>query len=518
MDVRGEGLRPGQTVLVEGNRIRAVGPVAEVPLPDGTRVIEADGKYLIPGLIDTHVHLFMPWMRNWPDTVAQLGWILAGGVTTVRDAGGLDRSYVALRAAADSGRILAPRIRISGGSRRVMAELGAPSLSAAVSSFGDLGLDAVKLRSVGREQALEIIAAARRVGLPVYGHTRVAVSDSTTESYTLAAVRAGISGLSHLALRYEEDAVRTDERPRITYRSSPGERLEADFHELSGWLDADDEWLETLIDTMVAYGAWLEPTIAMTFHDHEALHGRCTEPYDAAEVQRYYTFHRDPPVGAFPPDMEAAVRRICAAMESFVRSFHDAGGMIVTGSDYPPFPPLGVTEEMRVLVEAGLPPMAALQAATINAAGALDMEDRIGTVEPGKLADLVLLDANPLDDITNVLRVSAVVANGRLLDRDALLERTGTSPPMLAYDDLLVKMDERVREVAFAWPDSVIDVVIRTDGTMRPEDLAGIESHLRFTITAVNGETISARGPAFGTRILSRVRFVSRIELDDTSQ
>jgi imidazolonepropionase-like amidohydrolase len=103
--------------------------------------------------------------------------------------------------------------------------------------------------------------------------------------------------------------------------------------------------------------------------------------------------------------------------------------MVLAGSDAIPFPPLGVTEELWLLVEAGLPPLAALQAATINAARAMRMEDRLGSVEEGKLADLLLLDANPLHDIRNVRTVNAVVTNGRLLDRatlDRLLARLGT--------------------------------------------------------------------------------------------
>ena len=103
--------------------------------------------------------------------------------------------------------------------------------------------------------------------------------------------------------------------------------------------------------------------------------------------------------------------------------------MVLAGTDEVPFPPFGVSEEMRRLVDAGLPPLAALQAATINPARAMGWDDRLGSIEVGKLADLVLLDDNPLGDITSVRKIHAVVADGRLLDRatlDDFLRRVGT--------------------------------------------------------------------------------------------
>jgi imidazolonepropionase-like amidohydrolase len=519
IDVRSGAVSPATTVIVQGNRIGQVGSAASVQIPPGARILEAGGKYLIPGLIDTHVHLFMPWQRNWPDTVAQLGWILAGGVTAVRDAAasGLEANYAALRAAADSGRIVAPRIRISGIVRQVMAQERVPTLAQAFSRFRELGLNQVKIRGASRGEAIEVIRAARSAGLAVYGHTTWFPTDSTSEYYALDAVRAGISGLSHISGRFRTDGVVVNTGPTINYRSTFAERTRADLSALSGWLTVDEQWQRELIDTMVARGAWLEPTLVVTYHDHEALYGQCTDGYDLAVLQRYYPFHSSSGRAALGRLQADSVQRICHAMNAFVRRFHDAGGLIVTGTDYPSFPPLGVTEEMRLLVYAGLPPLAALRAATINAARALEMESEIGTVEPGKLADLVLLDANPLTDITNTRRISAVIADGRLINRHGLLARTGTSPPMVAYDDRLDRLDDKVRALAFQHPDSVIDVLIYTDGTMQPDDRRGLEAGGRFPIIAVEGNMLRARGPAFGTRIMSRVRFVARIELAEST-
>jgi imidazolonepropionase-like amidohydrolase len=109
---------------------------------------------------------------------------------------------------------------------------------------------------------------------------------------------------------------------------------------------------------------------------------------------------------------------------AFVKRFHEAGGLVVAGTDNHPAPGFGIHDEMRLLVEAGLPPLAALQAATLNAARVLGWLDRLGTIAPGKLADLALLDANPLEDIRNTRAIHAVILNGRVMERaelDALL-------------------------------------------------------------------------------------------------
>lgn len=514
VDVRSGRLLPDRTVRIDGNRITAIAPSAETELPGSAQVIDGRGKYLIPGLVETHAHLFQPWQRNWPDTLAQLGWLVAGGVTTVRDAaaGGLEPNYLALRRARDAGQIVAPRLVISGFASRVRAQTKAATSAEALRRFPELGLDQVKIRSLSREAALALIREARHTGLPVYGHSAWFIDDTTRESYAMAAVQAGISGLSHYDGSQKDGVIVLPGLAGITYQSSQAELVRSDVETLALQLSTDTSWQRALIDTMVARGTWLEPTLVVGFYDRAALYGYCGEEYDVREVWRYYPFHPAPTKIEHSPARADTVRRICAARNDFVRRFYEAGGMVVAGSDYVPFAPLGVPAEMRLLVRAGLPPNAALQAATINAARALGLAADIGTIEPGKLADLVLLDANPLEDIAHVQRIAAVVADGRLVDRLGLLARAATTPPMVSYDDRLERLGERVRALAFQHPDSVIDLVIRTDGTMRPEDQRGFEVQ-GLEIHRVEGPTIFARGRAVSTRFASRVRFVERIEL-----
>jgi imidazolonepropionase-like amidohydrolase len=137
-------------------------------------------------------------------------------------------------------------------------------------------------------------------------------------------------------------------------------------------------------------------------------------------------------------DDTAVQRRRAAALtrvESFVRHFHGAGGLLLTGTDGAPLPGFGLHDELALLVEAGLSPAQALRAATLNPARAFGRDARLGTVARGRFADLVLLDGDPLADVRNTRHIRLVVANGRVLDRaalDALLSartRGGALPP-----------------------------------------------------------------------------------------
>jgi imidazolonepropionase-like amidohydrolase len=517
VDVRTGAIRPRSTVLVDGNRIVRVGPSTTVRIPNRARVVDARGKYLVPGLIDTHVHLFRPWIRNWPDTLASLGWIVASGVTTIRDAaaGGLESNYRALRSANDSGRIVIPRIRLSGFARAVMNSQRLTTADSAFVRFRALGLDQVKILNLSREEALQTIRAARAAGLAVYGHTWEDDDDTFLEStsFSMAAVRAGISGLTHNRYRMATDTFLQSSGPRLGRNSTPNEVLQIRLHAMKGWLTVDSLGLRALIDTMVVRRTWYEPTLGAGFPSI------CTARLDSVLLQRYIPYDTEDRLPGLTPAQADTVNRVCDAQRRFVRRFYEGGVAVVTGSDNEGFPPRGVSREMRLLAEAGIPPLGVLQAATLNAARALEMDQEIGTIDEGKLADLVLLEANPLADITNVQRVATVIANGRLVDRTRLLARTATNPPMVSYDDQLDRLDEKVRTLAFQHPDSVREFLVYTDGTMRDEDRAGLAPfHAPVSILSVEGPVVRVRMPALAARNTSRIRFVVRIALADDRQ
>lgn len=186
---------------------------------------------------------------------------------------------------------------------------------------------------------------------------------------------------------------------------------------MSAWLHSDPLAERALIDTMVARGVWLEPTLIT---EEWVVAGERFRPaWDERRIPGSYDAIR----AGFPTyegDDLARYRAAYDRMRDFVRRFHQAGGAVIAGTDCLPACGFGLPDELALLVEAGLTPAAALRAGTIDAARALGWETRIGSIEPGKLADLLLLDADPLDDVLNTRRISAVVAGGRYLHSSAL--------------------------------------------------------------------------------------------------
>jgi len=427
IDVRTGTLRPGVTVVIDGHRIAAVGPVSRVPVPTRAVAVDATGKYVIPGLADTHFHYSDEWATSRLEPAAYFGWILAGGVTSVREMSqpGLAR-VLDLRREAVAGRMPAPRIHVSAG---LDASLDAPwatlfrragtrDAGAALRRLPAAGIDGLKLHNCPRQTMLEAIGAARAAGVPVYGHTVFGSADRPPvyENFTLDLVRAGLNGVVHALGTVRPAGVDDRSAPDLSRTTVEGRRAWR-VHNLSAWTRVRPGETQTLIREMVARRVWYEPTRLVDYYwNHQ-------DRYESPALPATHPY-RTRVRSDGDAETRAAVAALEAAEAAFIRQFYEAGGLLLAGTDEAPFPPFGVSEEMRLLVEAGVPPHAALQAATINAARAMRSEDRprLGSVDVGKLADLVVLDANPLMDITNVRTIHAVVADGRLFDRAALDE------------------------------------------------------------------------------------------------
>jgi imidazolonepropionase-like amidohydrolase len=429
IDVRTGQLYADAVVLVQDGRIASIGTTRDLPIPVDAELVEAHGKFIMPGLINTHVHLEFPWHWNPPDTLASLGRLIAGGTTTVRDAGPgeLLINLIELRQASAEGRILSPRIYLSEVvNSRTLARLDETEILPAVQRLRTEGVDFIKVMHGTRDETTEIIQAARLVGMPVYGHTSKLVP-APQEHFALAAVQAGISGIVHV---HWIDFPDREEGPLFDQLKSIARADRFESAIVSRWLRADSVVTQLLIDSMVARGVWLEPTLAVLMHGYAAFNSVCNDNDVSGAIDRYYPSfgQTDPPL--LTEQEQAMVRSACIQMQSFVRRFHEAGGKLITGTDKPVVPEFGVAEEMRLLVESGIPPLAALQAATINAAEALYVDEELGTIEVGKRADLLLLDHNPLESIRNMEAIHAVVLNGRFLPRfelRTLLKPVGAS-------------------------------------------------------------------------------------------
>jgi imidazolonepropionase-like amidohydrolase len=416
VDVESGSVNRGQTVVIGGDRIVAVGPADSIDVPSHVAVVDARGGYLIPGLIETHTHL------SWDmDSIPGVGFTsrhllrqLTHGVTTLREAStrGQERRQLEVRAAPGEFEFPLTRIYVSG---RIdpgnVARYGAVDARDLARQLIALGVDGLKIRNnLTLEDVREVLAEARAAGVPVYGHTY---------AYSLDAVEAGIAGVMHVdGLLVLPAGGHPVPPPRDT-----ADWAATWLHTMSGWLHRDVAAGDDLLRTMVSRGTWLEPTLLVFdwiaepeyYRDHPALYRGVS--YEQLR-EGFPT-----PTGAAAAEARAAV----AEMGKFVARFHELGGIILAGTDWYALDGMDLHEELRLLVRSGLSPAAALQAATINAARALSWDDRIGTIRAGHLADLVLLDANPLDDILNTRRIQAVVHAGRYLDRaalDALLATT----------------------------------------------------------------------------------------------
>jgi imidazolonepropionase-like amidohydrolase len=396
----------GATVLIRGRRIEVVGPAKGVPIPAGAQVIDGSGKYLIPGLIDTHVHI--AGAVGKPALDRALALELAHGVTGVRDASGIgrERELVALRSHSDSGEVLAPRLYVSGsGTPQKVPRYQATGLVDLIQKLAVVGVDGIKLRNLSGAQADTVISAARATGLPSFGHTYGGAGD-----YTLRAIDAGAAGAMHVL--GIGPAAQLAPRELLAKGWQRG-WLELYLH----WTDASAAEEERLLRRMVESHTWLEPTFttdAFVLHD---------EWYRGRAESRFLFASYDSMRMGFPTytgnDLVLA-REAFQRMQRFVRRFQEAGGLVLAGTDMLPWPGAGLHEELRLLVLAGLTPMQALQAATRNAARALGWEGKTGTIVAGLDADLALLDADPLQDITNSTRIWKVIRAGRVIDRATL--------------------------------------------------------------------------------------------------
>jgi imidazolonepropionase-like amidohydrolase len=414
---------PDTTILIRRGRILSVGPSPSVPVPDGVRAVQAKGLWAIPGLIDMHVHVST--VANVP-----LDLYVVNGVTAIRDLGGHLSVLRSMRESADTDGRPSPRLFIAGpmldglppSAPRISIIANSPTRAAsAVEFLATQGVDVIKVYNGIDEPGLAaIISAASAHRKPVVGHVPRAVTAKR-------AMQLGMSGIEHTPLRITDleawKLVTPPAADRIRALTSVTEREAAVWQHIA--LDAPP--LRELIAEMARRGVVFDPTLSIDeydtlfLYDQEATHpnNRYLEPsFVRANLGSDHELFR------VRPAMKALAVSGLKKRQQFVAISHGAGVPIVTGTDGPGIgrlaPGFGLHRELALLVEAGLTPLQALRAATINAAKALGQQKALGTVEPGKLADLVLLKADPLEAIANLTGIEAVVSRGQILERSAL--------------------------------------------------------------------------------------------------
>jgi imidazolonepropionase-like amidohydrolase len=412
IDGTGGPARQDMTVIVRGGRISAVEPATSAQPPEGATVIDGHGKFLIPGLWDMHVHLAKAGAGSLP-------LLVANGVTSVRDMGGDAGLLRAWRDDIEAGRRLGPRIKWAGPMiespehvarmrkrgthepierfRAVIADPG--SAERVVDSIARLGVDFIKIRTVASDETYRAIAAAAaRHGLPLVGHA----SDVPFEEI----LRAGQKSVEHTVY------------PSLQGRS-PRERAK-------------------LIAEMARRGIALVPTAVSYYESIDLSNARvrriiadslgATDPrrryIDGYLLQDWREQLDERPGGLRASIQGAVVGHIHKDAVKDAKEMRRAGVHILPGSDLAVigiYPGSSLHDELRLFVEKlGMTPMEALVSATRQPAEFFGMEDSLGTIAASRIADLVLLDADPVADIRNVGRINAVILRGQLIDRAAL--------------------------------------------------------------------------------------------------
>jgi imidazolonepropionase-like amidohydrolase len=412
IDGAGGTPRSDAVIIVRNGRIEAVARVNDIAIPRGARRIDLVGKTVIPGLIDAHAHV-----ERWA-ALRYLAW----GVTTVRDLHGTADSALALRNDLNLGAVLGPRMFTAGAMidgvpptyPNAAGVAGATEARRAVDQRAVAGVDYLKIYTKITPALLRpLLDEAKTLRLPVAAHLG--------KTDALTAARAGVLSIEHMAGVVQAAA------------SNPGHYLRAHDLFLAGWTTEEQGWA-ALDSTAVAQTAralaGTHVTIVPTLILHEMLSrldnpilltrpGMDDVPDDAASVRSVASLLRRS--GWRPRDFNA-FRRSRFRQDQFVREFTRAGGAIAAGSDAVNqllIPGFSLHEEMALLVAAGLTPLEAITAAT-RGGGRLLSADSLGLVTPGKVADLVILNANPLQNIAATRNIAWVMSRGRILRPDSL--------------------------------------------------------------------------------------------------
>jgi imidazolonepropionase-like amidohydrolase len=420
IDVKSGTPQPHRSVIVHGNRILAVvGPEEQERTHRiQATVIDGKGKFLIPGLWDMHVHMvFGDWFPRGKEITVPL--FIANGITGVRDMGGELDVLGQWRKDITAGRMIGPRIVMSG----PMLDGPQPRFPSsiaiktpedgrrAVDTLKEKGADFIKLQSlIPRDAVFAIADEAGKQGIPFVGHVPDSVRASEMSN-------AGQKSFEHLIGIFEGASPLEDEFIK-------GSKSESKF--LSTY---DPKRAAALFALLAKNQTWQCPTLVWE------RGGNLIDQTDFARDSRARyvpaswkdgTWKRftEQITRDFNTDDLATRKRFVEKELEVVNEMHHAGIPFLAGTDTPPgvyiFPGFSLHEELQRFVAAGFTPLEALQTATINPARFLGMDEKLGTVEPGKYADLILLEANPLDDISNTQKIAAVIVNGRYLSRAAL--------------------------------------------------------------------------------------------------
>lgn len=440
-----DGLQSGQTVLIKDGKILKVSPTAELKLANKNTIIDGTGKYLIPGLWDAHVHF--AYLEEMAPVMFDL--FLAYGITSVRDTGGEIAFVKAWKDKAKANPTNAPRVMIAGplldGMPNVYdgADIGHPPLSVGLKTVDDVvnkieeldaqGVDLLKAyEMLTPEQFAKVTELGQAKGLKVTGHVPLSMD-------VIQASNAGLNSMEHLRNLELSCASNADEllaqRKKLLEmgKDDTGAILRTRIHQTQrpeAFNNFDEGQANKVLQVLAENQTWQIPTLALNTsyvqkpfaqegwaadfqYLPDAIEQRWTE-----EIEEIKQMEKTPFLQQQKDYMFDMVGRI-----------YELGIPIMAGTDTPIAyltPGRSLHEELAVLVKAGLSPLAALKTATINPALYFNLQTELGRVKKNYWADLLILDANPLEDINNTLKINAVIKQGHYMERSTIFNRLNT--------------------------------------------------------------------------------------------
>lgn len=412
-----------RTIVIEGGRIASMEATADASVPDGARILDVEGRWVMPGIVDTHVHMPPP-----ADQERFLRTLLAFGITTARSTAAAPSGGTELRARLRSGEALGPRFLTAGrlidGPRTVFDGFAVvvtteAEIVAEVRRQAAQGVDFIKLY-VGISPALAraAIDEAHAHGIPVIGH----LGETTWPQ----AVEAGIDAITHSCFwgMAHSLAPRADSA-KFADLWVPGTGMDpALIDEWAAAFDPADPRFVEFADAAAESGVAMDPNLvlceAVVNGDDPAARARLQTELDVRPAPLPHPYS----TGWTTEEYRAGQRMLGRVLEA-VGALHDRGVLITLGTDtMNPWMTPGVAahRELELLVSAGLTPIEAIAVASRNGARGLGILDDVGTLEVGKSADLLVLTADPTAAIANTRAIERVVSRGRVFDPDELLE------------------------------------------------------------------------------------------------
>lgn len=404
---------PGTTVVIEGNRIKAVGKDSEVKVPAGAERIDARGRALLPGLADMHVHM----------SEGEGAQHLAAGVTSVRDLANDTDTLLAMKRRADAGEEVGPRIFMSGiidgpgpfaGPTKVLVDTEAKAREA-VDNYAKLGYQAVKIySSVKPELVPTLIKFAHEKGLRAAGHVPAYM---TARQF----VEAGADEVHHvnfLFLNFFFDEVKDTRTPaRLT---ALGER--------AGKLDLNSPDVNSLIKLLQDKRTTIDPTVTIFYSMFTDRAGTVSAAYAPIASRLPPQIRRSLLSGGLqvPEGKDAQYRAAAEALLHMVKRLYDARIPLVAGTDS--MPGFTLHRELEMYVQAGIPAPDVLRIATLNSAKVLERDAELGSIKAGKLADVILVDGDPARRIGDIRNTDLVIKDGKVYESAALYRSFGVQP------------------------------------------------------------------------------------------